>query len=83
MLLLGAVEVVAAVCFASYLYVGQGVVVGYKAEAEETSDNAAMKTNTEIMHVGFFTFVNLLVCEPLYVHDQIHITYGLLEKERA
>lgn len=64
-MLLGAVEVVVAVCLASYLYIGQGVVVGYKAKAAEASDNVAIKTNAKIKHVAFFNFFNLLA--RLYV----------------
>jgi hypothetical protein len=54
MLLLGAVEVVVAVCLASCLYVGQGVVVGYKAEAVEVSDIVTMKTNAIIEKIVAF-----------------------------
>ena len=60
-MLLGAVEVVAAVCFASNLYIGQGVAVGYKAEAADASDKVAIKTNAKRTYVAFFTVVNLLV----------------------
>jgi hypothetical protein len=54
MLLLGAVEVVAAVCLASYLYIGQGIVVGYKAEAVEVSGIVTMKTNAIIEKIVAF-----------------------------
>jgi hypothetical protein len=56
----GVVEAVAPVCFASNLYIDQGVFVGYKAKAVEASDNTAMKTNAENTYVALFIVDNLL-----------------------
>ena len=53
---LGAVEAVVAVWFESYLNIGQGLVITYKAEAKGVSDNVTIQAIAKIMHVDFFVF---------------------------